>query len=93
MTSYIFRQAGLHTKPQVMNLKLKTFKMKKNMGVIDRVVRILIAAVIVVLYFMHVIPGTPGIILLILAGIFVLTGILGFCPLYLPFGLSTRKKG
>jgi hypothetical protein len=66
--------------------------MKKNMGVIDKVVRILIAVVVVVLYFMHVISGTLAIVLLILAAVFVLTAILGLCPLYLPFGITTRKK-
>ena len=62
------------------------------MGVIDKVIRILVAVVVVVLYFLHVISGTLAIILLILAGVFVLTSILGICPLYLPLGLSTRKK-
>jgi hypothetical protein len=66
--------------------------MKKNMGTIDKVVRILLAMVVVVLYFTHVISGTLAIILLILAGVFILTSFLSFCPLYLPFGLSTRKK-
>jgi hypothetical protein len=66
--------------------------MKKNMGVIDRVVRILIAVVVVVLFFTHVISGILAIILLILAGIFVITSLIGFCPLYFLFGLSTRKK-
>ena len=66
--------------------------MKKNMGVYDRVVRILIAVVVAVLYFTQVITGTLGIILLILAGILVLTSIIGICPLYLPFGLSTGRK-
>ena len=66
--------------------------MKKNMGNIDRVVRLLIAAVIAVLYFMKVIPGTMGIVLLALAAIFVLTSLISFCPLYLPFGISTCKK-
>jgi hypothetical protein len=66
--------------------------MKKNMGTIDKVIRILVAVVFVVLYFTHVISGTLGIILLILATVFVVTSILGFCPLYLPFGLSTNKK-
>ncbi len=66
--------------------------MKKNMGTIDKVIRVLVAVVIAVLYFTKAIPGTLGIILLILAVIFVVTSILGFCPLYLPFGLSTRKK-
>ena len=66
--------------------------MKKNMGTVDIVIRILVAVVVVVLYFTHVISGTLAIILLILAGIFIVTSFLSFCPLYLPFGLSTRKK-
>jgi len=66
--------------------------MKKNMGTVDKAIRILVAIVVVVLYFTHVISGTLGIILLIFAGIFVLTSFLSFCPLYLPFGLSTKKK-
>jgi hypothetical protein len=66
--------------------------MKKNMGTIDKVIRVLVAVVILVLYFTHVISGTLAVILLILAGVFVVTSLLGFCPLYLPFGLSTRKK-
>jgi hypothetical protein len=66
--------------------------MKKNMGTIDKVIRILIAVVVVVLYFTNTISGLLGIILLILAAVFVLTSLLGFCPLYLPFGLSTKKK-
>jgi hypothetical protein len=66
--------------------------MKKNMGTIDKVIRILVAVIVVVLYFTHVISGTLGIILLALAAVFVVTSILSFCPLYLPFGLSTKKK-
>lgn len=66
--------------------------MKKNMGTIDKVIRILVAVVVVVLYFTHVISGTLAIILLLFAGVFILTSFLSFCPLYLPFGLSTRKK-
>jgi hypothetical protein len=66
--------------------------MKKNMGIIDRVIRILVAVLIVVLYFSDVISGTLAIILLILAGIFILTSFISFCPLYFPFGLSTKKK-
>ena len=63
--------------------------MKKNMGSADRIIRILIAAVIAVLYFTNVITGTLGIILLALAGIFVLTSFISFCPLYAPFGIRT----
>ncbi len=66
--------------------------MKKNMGTIDRVIRILVAVVVVILYFTHVISGTLAIILLALAAVFIVTSFLSFCPLYFPFGLSTRKK-
>ena len=66
--------------------------MKKNMGTIDKVIRILVAVVIAVLYFTHILYGTLGIILLVVAGIFVLTSIFSICPLYIPFGLNTGKK-
>jgi hypothetical protein len=66
--------------------------MKKNMGTVDKVIRVLVAVIILVLYFTHVVSGTLAVILLIIAGVFVVTSLLGFCPLYLPFGLSTRKK-
>jgi hypothetical protein len=66
--------------------------MKKNIGTIDKVVRILIAVVIAILFFTKVITGVLGIVLIVLAGVFVITSLLGFCPLYLPFGISTGKK-
>jgi fatty acid desaturase len=66
--------------------------MKKNMGTIDKIVRIVLALVAVVLYFTNVVTGVFGIVLLVLAGIFVLTSLIGFCPLYFPFGISTCKK-
>jgi len=66
--------------------------MKKNMGTVDKVIRILVAVVVVILYFTHVITGVLAIILLAVAAIFVVTSFLSFCPLYWPFGLSTRKK-
>jgi hypothetical protein len=66
--------------------------MKPNMGTIDRVVRVLVAVVIAVLYFTEQITGTAAIILGALAAIFILTSLMSFCPLYLPFGLSTRGK-
>lgn len=65
--------------------------MKANMGTADRIIRIIIAAVIVALYYTGVISGTWGIVLLVLAGIFVLTSFVSFCPLYAPFGISTCK--
>lgn len=63
--------------------------MKKNMGNADRIIRVLIAAIIAILYFTNVIPGTLGIVLMVLGGVFVLTSLISFCPLYAPFGLST----
>jgi hypothetical protein len=65
---------------------------KQNMGTIDRIVRVVLAAVVAVLFFTGQITGTAAIILGILAVVFVLTSVLGFCPLYLPFGISTRRK-
>jgi hypothetical protein len=66
--------------------------MKNNMGLTDKVIRLLIAALVIVLFYTNVISGTVGIILLAFAGIFILTSLLSFCPLYLPFGISTRRK-
>ena len=63
--------------------------MKKNMGNSDRIIRFIIAAVIGVLYYTGTISGTLGIVLLVLAGVFVLTSFVSFCPLYVPFGIST----
>jgi hypothetical protein len=63
--------------------------MRKNMGNADRIIRVIIAAIIGVLYFTNVISGTLGIVLLALAGIFVLTSLVSFCPLYAPFGIKT----
>ena len=64
--------------------------MKKNMGSADRIIRLLVAAIIAILFFTKVITGTLGIVLLIIAGIFVLTSFVSFCPLYTLFGLRTR---
>jgi hypothetical protein len=66
--------------------------MKKNVGTVDKVIRILVAVVVVILYFTNVISGTPGIILLALSAILVVTSIVSICPLYMLFGLSTTKK-
>ena len=62
------------------------------MGIIDRTIRILIAVVVVTLYLTNIITGTLAIILLVLSAVFLLTSLIGFCPLYLPFGISTKKK-
>lgn len=66
--------------------------MQKNMGSLDRSLRILVAAVIASLYFMQLISGILAIVLLVLAAVFVLTSLVGTCPLYLPFGLNTKPK-
>ena len=55
------------------------------MGPADKIIRFIIAAVIGVLYFMNIVSGTLGIVLLVLAGIFVFTSFVRFCPLYAPF--------
>ena len=66
--------------------------MERNMGTIDKIVRILAVVVIALLYFSGQISGTLALVLGILAVVFVMTSLMGFCPLYLPFGISTIKK-
>jgi hypothetical protein len=66
--------------------------MKRNIGTIDRIVRIIVAAVIAVLFFTNQITGTLGIVLIILAAVFLLTSLFSFCPLYLPLGFRTNKS-
>ncbi len=65
--------------------------MKKNMGTADRIVRTIIALVMIILYVQGIISGTLGIILLVLSAVFLLTSLVSFCPLYAPFGLKTCK--
>ena len=65
------------------------------MGNSDRIVRLLLAAVVAVLYFTNTITGTLAIVLLVLAGVFVLTSLVSFCPLYTLVGINTctaKKK-
>jgi hypothetical protein len=66
--------------------------MKKNMGTLDRIIRFSLVVLIAILYFTEVISGTWAIILGVVAVVFLVTSLIGFCPLYLLFGLSTRKK-
>jgi hypothetical protein len=63
--------------------------MKKNMGSIDRVVRILLAVVFAALYFTGTVSGTLGLVLVAAAGIFALTSVISFCPLYPILGINT----
>jgi hypothetical protein len=65
--------------------------MKKNMGNLDKAIRVLVAILIGVLYLQNEISGTTAIVLLVFAGIFILTSFISFCPLYLPFGINTKS--
>lgn len=65
--------------------------MTKNMGSADRLVRLIVAVLVAVLYYNGTIAGTLGIVLLVLAGIFVLTSLVSFCPIYKPLGINTCK--
>jgi Protein of unknown function (DUF2892) len=63
--------------------------MKKNMGSTDRIIRLLLAAVFAYLYFGEVVTGTLGLVLVILGGVFALTSLISFCPLYTLVGINT----
>lgn len=66
--------------------------MKKNMGNLDRAVRILIAIIFSILYFTGTVPGILGIVLLAVGGIFLLTGFVSFCPIYSVFEIKTCRS-
>ena len=66
--------------------------MKKNMGSTDKIIRGIVAIFVAILYFTGTINGTLALILGVFAAIMLLTSFVSFCPLYLPFGISTRKK-
>ena len=66
--------------------------MKKNIGLTDKIIRIAVAIFVGILYFMNIISGTLALVLGIFAIIMLITSFVNFCPLYLPFGISTRKK-
>lgn len=66
--------------------------MKKNMGTADKLIRLMVTAIIVVLYFMGILSGTQGIVFLVIAAVFAITSFVSFCPLYVPFGFSTAPK-
>lgn len=67
--------------------------MKSNLNSVDRILRIVLAVVVVILFFTNTITGTLGIALLVAAGIILLTGLINFCPIYALLGISTAKKG
>lgn len=66
--------------------------MTKNVRTIDKVIRIVVTLVLAGLYLANVVTGTLGIILLVVAVVFVLTSLISFCPLYWPFGINTGAK-
>jgi hypothetical protein len=67
-------------------------KLEKNIGTTDRTVRFVLAALFAVMYFTGIVTGAFGIVLLVLAVVFAATAAVNFCPLYLPFKLSTAKR-
>jgi fatty acid desaturase len=70
----------------------KKIVMKKNMGSADRIIRILLAVTVAILWYANVLSGTVAIVLLVLAGIFILTSFVGFCPLYALLGMNTCPR-
>lgn len=67
--------------------------MIKNMGNADRLIRTFLAVVVAWLYFTHHLTGTFGVVMLVIAVVFVVTSFISWCPVYQPFGFSTRSKG
>lgn len=66
--------------------------MRKNINTADRFIRVMIAAIIVVLVFSNIITGTLAVVLMVAAGIILLTGVINFCPIYYVLGISTFRK-
>ena len=66
--------------------------MKRNMSNLDRIIRVVVAALFAYLYFGGIVTGTLGIVLVVLGGVFLLTSLVSFCPLYAPFKFSTYKE-
>jgi hypothetical protein len=66
--------------------------MKANMGSLDKAIRVIFAIVVAMLYITKTVDGTAGLVLLVLGGIFLLTSIISFCPLYAITGINTCKK-
>ena len=66
--------------------------MKKNIGKSDKLIRLIIAAIIVGLFYSNVLSGTIGIVLVVVAIVFALTSLINFCPLYPIFGINTCSK-
>jgi hypothetical protein len=65
--------------------------MKRNLSNIDRIARVVLAAIFAYLYFGGIVTGALGVVLLVLGVVFLLTAVIAFCPLYAPFKFSTYK--
>ena len=66
--------------------------MKKNVGKLDTLLRLILGLALIAAYFMHLTEGTVGIVLSVFGLVLILTGTIGFCPLYLPFNIKTKSK-
>jgi fatty acid desaturase len=66
--------------------------MKTNMGTTDKAIRTIVALVAIALYALEIVTGTWGIVMLVVAAVFLLTSFMSFCPAYLPFNINTRSK-
>jgi hypothetical protein len=66
--------------------------MKKNVGSADKIIRLLLAAILIILFVFNVVSGILGYVLLAVAAVFIITSLLGYCPLWAIFGVSTNKK-
>ncbi|MDD2921251.1 MAG: DUF2892 domain-containing protein [Anaerolineales bacterium] len=65
--------------------------MKRNMSNLDRAIRVVLAVIFAYLYFSGIVAGTLGVVLVVLGAVFLLTAVIGFCPLYVPFKINTGK--
>lgn len=65
--------------------------MKKNLGIVDKRIRIMVAIIVAVLYYLNIIEGTLAYILMAVAIIFLITSLINFCPLYKIFGFNSCK--
>ncbi len=73
-------------------LKIKVIAMKKNMGLVDKIMRFIVAIGLSLLYYFDIITGTVALVFLIFSIFLVITSFVSFCPMYVPLNVSTRKK-
>jgi len=94
LTGATFFTLNINLKYLLLNLilNLNFFNMKKNMGSADKIIRLILAVLFAVLYFTGVVKGTLGVILLILAAVFIVTSLVSFCPLYTLFVWHSNKN-